>query len=73
MIKTTEESHKLIAEKARVSEKEALELSKRASEAEAEVQRVKLSQVQVIFLKFIFRYRKIKKILFLIFRQKNQR
>lgn len=49
MIKSTEESNKLIAEKARISEKEALELSRRASEAEAEVQRVKLSQVQVIF------------------------
>lgn len=47
MMKSKDESHKLIAEKARVTEKEALELSKRASEAEAEVQRVKLSQVQV--------------------------
>ncbi|KAI1717283.1 ezrin/radixin/moesin family domain-containing protein [Ditylenchus destructor] len=46
VMKNTEETHKLIAEKARVSEKEALELSKRASEAEAEVQRVKLSQMK---------------------------
>lgn len=50
VMKNTEETHKLIAEKARVSEKEALELSKRASEAEAEVQRVKLSQMKVHFL-----------------------
>jgi merlin protein len=47
VMKNSEETHRLIAEKARVSENEALELSKRASEAEAEVQRVKLSQVKV--------------------------
>lgn len=41
-----DESNKLIDEKARVYEKEALELSKRASEAEAEVQRIKMSQIQ---------------------------
>uniref|UniRef100_A0A915D4J1 FERM domain-containing protein n=1 Tax=Ditylenchus dipsaci TaxID=166011 RepID=A0A915D4J1_9BILA len=46
VMKNSEETHKLIAEKARVSENEALELSKRASEAEAEVQRVKLSQMK---------------------------
>lgn len=53
-MKNTEESHKLISEKARVSEQEALELSKRASEAEAEVQRIKLSQVKVIKIQGAF-------------------
>lgn len=47
MVKNAEEANILIAEKARVSEKEALELSKRASKAEAEVQRIKLSQLKV--------------------------
>uniref|UniRef100_A0A1I7Y0A5 Moesin/ezrin/radixin homolog 1 n=1 Tax=Steinernema glaseri TaxID=37863 RepID=A0A1I7Y0A5_9BILA len=42
----TEENADLIAEKARVSEAEALVLSKRASEAEAEVQRYKVSQIK---------------------------
>ena len=48
MVKNAEEANILIAEKARVSEKEALELSKRASKAEAEVQRIKLSQLKVL-------------------------
>ncbi|MCP9257627.1 Merlin [Dirofilaria immitis] len=42
----TEENAHLMAEKARVSEEEALVLSKRASEAEAECQRMKLSQIK---------------------------
>lgn len=46
MMRTTEETSKLIAEKAKISEEEAWELSKRASQAEAEVQRVKMSQIE---------------------------
>lgn len=46
-MREADETNKLIDEKARVYEKEALELSKRASEAEAEVQRIKMSQIQV--------------------------
>lgn len=46
-MKKTEENAHLMAEKARVSEEEALVLSKRASEAEAECQRMKLSQIKV--------------------------
>ncbi|KAE9549413.1 hypothetical protein FO519_007380 [Halicephalobus sp. NKZ332] len=46
MVRTTEETSKLIAEKAKISEEEALELSKRANQAEAEVQRVKMSQIE---------------------------
>lgn len=46
MMRSTEETSKLIAEKAKISEEEALELSKRANQAEAEVQRVKMSQIQ---------------------------
>ncbi|VBB31861.1 unnamed protein product [Acanthocheilonema viteae] len=49
-MKKTEENAHLMAEKARVSEEEALVLSKRASEAEAECQRMKLSQIK----KFVF-------------------
>lgn len=48
-MKKTEENAHLMAEKARVSEEEALVLSKRASEAEAECQRMKLSQIKVEF------------------------
>lgn len=46
-MKKTEETAQLLAEKARMSEEEALILSKRASEAEAECQRMKITQVQV--------------------------
>uniref|UniRef100_A0A0M3ILH4 Moesin/ezrin/radixin homolog 1 n=1 Tax=Ascaris lumbricoides TaxID=6252 RepID=A0A0M3ILH4_ASCLU len=45
-MKKTEETAQLLAEKARVSEEEALVLSKRASEAEAECQRMKISQIK---------------------------
>ncbi|VDN02033.1 unnamed protein product [Thelazia callipaeda] len=45
-MKKTQENAHLMAEKARVSEEEALVLSKRASEAEAECQRMKLSQIK---------------------------
>uniref|UniRef100_A0A914WWM5 Moesin/ezrin/radixin homolog 1 n=1 Tax=Plectus sambesii TaxID=2011161 RepID=A0A914WWM5_9BILA len=45
-MKRTEETAELLAEKARVSEEEALVLSKRASEAEAECQRIKIAQIK---------------------------
>ncbi|VDK42399.1 unnamed protein product [Anisakis simplex] len=45
-MKKTDERAQLLAEKARVSEEEALVLSKRASEAEAECQRMKISQIK---------------------------
>jgi hypothetical protein len=43
----TNEMASLLAEKAKISEEEALVLAKRASEAEAEIQRVKLTAYQV--------------------------
>jgi merlin protein len=46
MLRSTEETNKSIAEKARISEEEAFELSKRANQAEAEVQRIKMSQIE---------------------------
>ena len=46
VLRGTEETNKSIAEKARISEEEALELSKRANQAEAEVQRIKMSQIE---------------------------
>lgn len=51
-MKKTEETAQLLAEKARVSEEEALVLSKRASEAEAECQRMKISQIKASFYLF---------------------
>lgn len=42
----TNEMASLLAEKAKISEEEALVLAKRASEAEAEIQRVKLTAYQ---------------------------
>ncbi|TKR78360.1 hypothetical protein L596_019172 [Steinernema carpocapsae] len=42
----TEENADLMAEKARVTEEEAIALNKRASEAEAEVQRYKMNQIK---------------------------
>lgn len=46
-IRRTSEMNDLLAEKARISEEEALVLSKRASEAEAEIQRIKISAIEV--------------------------
>uniref|UniRef100_A0A183C416 ERM domain-containing protein n=1 Tax=Globodera pallida TaxID=36090 RepID=A0A183C416_GLOPA len=46
VIKSAEETQVLIAERARLSEQEAIEQARRASEAEAEAQRAKLSQLR---------------------------
>ncbi|KAL3073580.1 hypothetical protein niasHS_017147 [Heterodera schachtii] len=46
VIRSAEETQVLIAERARLSEQEAIEQARRASEAEAEAQRAKLSQLR---------------------------
>uniref|UniRef100_A0A7E5A1B0 Moesin/ezrin/radixin homolog 1 n=1 Tax=Panagrellus redivivus TaxID=6233 RepID=A0A7E5A1B0_PANRE len=45
-MRSTKEANRFYAEKARISETEALELSKRANQAEAEAQRSKMSQIE---------------------------
>lgn len=46
VVKSAEETQQLIAERAKISEKEAMEMAKRASEAEAEMQRIKISHLR---------------------------
>ena len=43
----SEETADLLAEKARIAEEEALLLTQKATEAEAEVQRIKISAIKV--------------------------
>jgi merlin protein len=68
-MKRTEETAELLSEKARVSEEEALTLAKRASEAEAECQRIRISQIKVRFVDITIR----KSTLHLIYRLKKQK
>ena len=50
----SEESADLLAEKARIAEEEALLLTRKSAEAEAEVQRIKISAMKVsLFVLFI--------------------
>uniref|UniRef100_A0A1I8BNS0 Moesin/ezrin/radixin homolog 1 n=1 Tax=Meloidogyne hapla TaxID=6305 RepID=A0A1I8BNS0_MELHA len=46
VMKNTEESHQLIAERARISEQEVFEMTRRANDAEAEMQRIRRSQLR---------------------------
>ena len=46
VVKSAEETQQLIAERARISEQEAMEMAKRANDAEAEVQRIKISHLR---------------------------
>ena len=45
-MKNAEESHQLIAERARISEQEVFEMTMRAKDAEAEMQRIRHSQLR---------------------------
>ena len=44
-MKNAEESHHLIAERARISEQEVFEMTRRANDAEAEMQRIRRSHL----------------------------
>uniref|UniRef100_A0A914KQV6 Moesin/ezrin/radixin homolog 1 n=1 Tax=Meloidogyne incognita TaxID=6306 RepID=A0A914KQV6_MELIC len=46
VMKNAEESHQLIAERARISEQEVFEMTRRANDAEAEMQRIRHSQLR---------------------------
>lgn len=45
-MKNAEESHQLLAERARISEQEVFEMTRRANDAEAEMQRVRRSNLR---------------------------